>query len=60
MIARDGPEPGVGLAMAVRAEQDALRELSLDLRPAAWDTIDRDPEFLGVGIEMVELERVDR
>jgi hypothetical protein len=59
-IGREGPEPGVGLAVAIRAEQNALRELSLDLLPATRDPIDGNPEFLGVRIEMVKLERVDR
>ncbi|HEY8829656.1 MAG TPA: hypothetical protein VIM83_03560 [Candidatus Limnocylindria bacterium] len=60
LIGRESAEAGVGLAVAVRAEQNALRELSFNARPAARNAVDGDREFLGGGIEMVELERVDR
>ena len=43
--------------MAVRAQQDALRELGLDPRPAARGTFRRDRELLPAGLEVVKLER---
>ena len=56
MIARDGPEPGVGLAMAVRAEQDALRELSLNLLPRTENAVGGNGEVFPAGVEVMELE----
>ncbi|HTH70923.1 MAG TPA: hypothetical protein VL493_06550, partial [Candidatus Saccharimonadales bacterium] len=47
----------MGLAVAVRAEQDALRELGFDLLPRAENSIRRYGEVLRARVEVVELEQ---
>ena len=46
--------------MAVRADQDALRELGRHALPAPRDAVGRDREFLRRGIEVVEVQDGDR
>jgi len=47
----------VRLAVAVRAEQDALGELGFGLRPASGDPIVRDRELLRSRVHVMELEQ---
>ena len=55
-IVVERPEPGVRLSVAVRAEENAFRELGFGLVPVPEDAVGRDPEVLCCCIEVVEFE----
>jgi hypothetical protein len=57
VIAHEGPEPRVRLAVTVRAEQNTLREFCLGLLLAAGDPVVRDGEVLRSGIEVMKFEQ---
>jgi hypothetical protein len=50
-------QAGMGLAVAVRTEQNALRELSFGLRPASGDPVVGDREILGSRVQVMKLEQ---
>jgi hypothetical protein len=57
LIVGEGPQPGVSLAVAVRAEQNALRELGFGPRPTSIDAVVRDRELLRVSIQVMKLKQ---